>query len=72
MPVVVVEIFRTNVINKTNSRRVVKELNQLYPECVINFDLDDCDHILRVEGNNFSNIAIVAIVKRMGFECDLY
>ena len=72
MHVASVEIFRTNVVRKHDSIQIIKELKEIFPDCSINFDLTDCDRILRVEGNTISIIDIIEIVKRMGFECELY
>lgn len=51
-----VEIFKTNVNNQKLASKVVSDLNQLYPECHINFDLEDCDKVLRIESNNSIDI----------------
>jgi hypothetical protein len=46
-----VEIFRTNVKNRKLAERILKNLQQQLPEYQFNFDLDDCDRILRVQGS---------------------
>lgn len=48
----IVEIFKTNVNNQQLATKIVADLKQLYPEYRINFDLEDCDNILRIEGCN--------------------
>ncbi|WP_276167349.1 methyltransferase type 11 [Zobellia alginiliquefaciens] len=46
-----VEIFKTNVSNQRLAKQIVYDLNQIYPDYLINFDLEDCDNVLRIEGN---------------------
>ncbi|MBK8603962.1 MAG: hypothetical protein IPN87_13160 [Saprospiraceae bacterium] len=48
-----VEIFKTNVKKKKRSEKVVSLLSMKYPDLKINFDLEDCDKILRIEGESF-------------------
>jgi hypothetical protein len=45
-----VEVFKTDVTNEAEARKVVRFLLDAYPSYEINFDLEDCDHILRVKG----------------------
>ena len=44
-----VEIFKTNVNNKRLANKVLNSLNQCLPGHCFNFDLDDCDRILRAQ-----------------------
>jgi len=44
-----VEIFKTNVNNKRLANKVLKTLRAEMPACIFNFDLDDCDRILRAQ-----------------------
>ena len=44
-----VEIFKTNVNNKKQAGKVLKTLNTRLPVYFFNFDLEDCDRILRVK-----------------------
>lgn len=48
-----VEVFKTNEENYTDSEEILKTLKKKFPLLKINFDLDDCDKILRVEGKIF-------------------
>ena len=49
-----VEIFKTDVQHRIKSEKILAKLNKSFPAYTINFDLDDCDKILRVESNNGS------------------
>ncbi|MCF3110345.1 hypothetical protein LL912_16290 [Niabella sp. CC-SYL272] len=44
-----IEIFKTNVLNRPVAAKLVQCLEALLLEAKVNFDLEDCDHILRVE-----------------------
>ena len=44
-----VEIFKTNVSTKRTANSLLKSLRRQLPACQFNFDLDDCDRILRAE-----------------------
>lgn len=52
-----VEIFKTNVSNHKLANKIISDLKQLYPEYRINFDLEDCDRILRIEGRHVIDIS---------------
>ncbi|HEY8931244.1 MAG TPA: methyltransferase type 11 [Mucilaginibacter sp.] len=47
-----VEIFRTNVKSKRLAGKILKVLQANLPAFYFNFDLDDCDRILRVQSND--------------------
>ena len=53
----IVEIFKTNVSNQQLANKIIMDLNQLFPDYNINFDLEDCDKVLRVKSTNSINIA---------------
>jgi len=66
-----VEVFKTNVQNKSQSRMLLSILWENFPSCKINFDLSDCDKVLRVEGDHIEPYGIVALFKNHGFFCEL-
>jgi len=66
-----VEVFKTNVSNGRQAAAVLGLLKKHFPDCKINFDLMDCDKILRVEGKTFSPEAIVTLVRGKGFACEI-
>jgi hypothetical protein len=47
-----VEVFATNINTKSQADQVRQKMVELFPGTHINFDVDDCDHILRMEGKN--------------------
>lgn len=66
-----VEIFKTNVYDIMQAEQIITLLNQHFPAYLINFDLHDCDKILRVKGESIPVTEIVEIVSANGFLCSV-
>lgn len=66
-----VEVFKTNVREPPAGQRLIKKLLRHYPDARINFDLEDCDRVLRVEGRQLHTEQITATLKGAGFECEV-
>ena len=66
-----VEVFKTNVQKKTQSKMLLSILSEAFPSFKINFDLSDCDKVLRVEGDNMEALRIMILVKEYGFNCEV-
>ena len=65
-----VEVFKTNITDKEQADKIVQQLQVYLPAAKINFDLDDCDNILRVESPHISLSDITELVAAMGFYCE--
>ena len=66
-----IEVFATNVQEAAEASRLVTLLTRHFPENRINFDLSDCDKILRVEGRNFTADGIIMLLKDTGYVCSV-
>ncbi len=66
-----VEVFKTNVRKNMQSKMLLCALTEAFPSVKINFDLSDCDKVLRVEGDRMEAQRIMTLVKRHGFTCDV-
>ena len=66
-----VEVFKTNVQKKAQSKMLLCILSEAFPSFKINFDLSDCDKVLRVEGDNMEALRIMILVKEYGFKCEI-
>ena len=66
-----VEVFKTNVQKKAQSKMLLCILSEAFPSFKINFDLSDCDKVLRVEGEIMEPLRIMILVKEYGFECEI-
>ena len=66
-----VKIFKTNVTHVTDGNYLLENVLQLkYPHFKINFDLEDCDHILRIDGEDFDTNDLVVLMDANGFLCE--
>lgn len=66
-----VEVFKTNVQRRGVANALVALLNSNFPGSRINFDLEDCDRVLRVEGDNFHPEKVMMLVNENGFQCHI-
>ncbi len=66
-----VEVFKTNVYEEERSKALLQKLLVHFPNNKINFDLEDCDKILRVEGKNILPEKIREILNEEGHDCEI-
>ncbi|MBV8388641.1 MAG: hypothetical protein JO080_02450 [Mucilaginibacter sp.] len=66
-----VEVYKTNVTRKIQAKRILDVLSEQFPMFSINFDLEDCDKILRVEGKNIPQEKIARLVIENGYQCNV-
>jgi len=66
-----VEVFKTNVHQEDHAARLLDTLGQTFPSFRSNFDLDDCDRILRVEGHEVLPAKIIDVLRNKGFHCSV-
>jgi predicted RNA binding protein with dsRBD fold (UPF0201 family) len=64
-----VEVFKTNVQKEADKNHVIAVIQNQFPDYKINFDLEDCDKILRVEGAQLEPKHIVDYVNTLGYAC---
>ncbi|MEO5781895.1 MAG: hypothetical protein ABIQ07_01410 [Ginsengibacter sp.] len=66
-----IEVFKTNVGEVYAAQKIMASLVEHFPESKINFDLHDCDKILRFEGEIILASKVISIVKENGFTCSV-
>lgn len=66
-----IEVFKTDIKNKTTAKAIIKILKQSFPTSNFNFDLNDCDKILRITSNQNIASQVVEIISSQGFRCDI-
>ena len=66
-----VEVFKTNVLHRERAEQLASILQSRFTFCKINFDLDDCDKILRVEGTQICVETIIEILNTRGLQCEV-
>ena len=67
---VLVEVFKTSVTSVHESECLLQCLLQHFPGAKANFDLSDCDHILRMEGVELDADAIIFVLEKYGYTCE--
>lgn len=66
-----VQVFKTNVQEVDGANAIVQNLKEQFPNSKINFDLEDCDKILRIEGSHIDNKIIIDVLIIEGFRCEI-
>jgi len=64
-----VEIFKTNVQKESDRDYIMTVMQNQFPDYKINFDLEDCDKILRIEGFDLQYDNVVNYVSSLGYTC---
>jgi len=65
----VVEIFKTSVESEHEAAFVIRNLQSKIPNARINFDLHDCDNILRIENVYVPVPLIMQTLEGLGHSC---
>jgi hypothetical protein len=63
-----VEIFKTSIGSRQAAVVILHSLQHAFPDYKMNFDLDDCDKILRVESKKIDTNAIRFHLDEMNIE----
>ncbi len=68
-----VEVFKTTVQDHATASILVHEIQKRIISAKVNFDLEDCDRILRVEvsQNHFNWDVIIEVIQGAGYKAEL-
>lgn len=66
-----IEVFKTNVQKTAQANKLIAMLGLHLPQSKINFDLADCDKILRIDGEGLIAEKVENILKDNGFVCNV-
>jgi len=66
-----VEIFKTNVSDGVQAGLVLRLLEEQWPQYMANFDLEDCDRILRIESDSVDHEKILSLMHLQGYLCEV-
>ena len=66
----IVTVFRTSVTKKRLAESLKKEILPYSNVMNCNFDLMDCDNILRIESNANISEKVIALLNEKGFLCE--
>lgn len=64
-----VEVFKTNIIDRNQADMLIDQIHKMYVDYKANFDLEDCDNILRVKSTGLVESAVLIDLLR-GFGCN--
>lgn len=64
-----VQVFKTNVETVEQAERLIRLITETFPEYTVNFDLDDCDRILRVQASGIiRESSLLTLLHTTGFD----
>jgi hypothetical protein len=66
-----VEVFKTNVRSVRKAKLIIQKLAEEFPAHKMNFDLNDCDKILRVQGTNILQEEVINAVTALNHQCEM-
>ncbi|AMR31094.1 hypothetical protein A0256_06480 [Mucilaginibacter sp. PAMC 26640] len=66
-----IEVFKTNVDDVGRSRMLIRLIYERFTVSKVNFDLEDCDNVLRIEGREFCAGSIIEFLKANGHCCEV-
>jgi hypothetical protein len=68
-----VEVFKTNVSDPDQARRLTDQIHLAFAEYRANFDLEDCDNILRIKASSGSvcTVSMIDLLKGQGYEAEV-
>lgn len=68
-----IKVLKTNVNERFQAVEVLQQLHRTFPGYQANFDLDDCDKILRVESKTerIQSVLIIVMLKNSGFRAEI-
>lgn len=68
-----VEVFKTNVIHKEEANMLIGLIHRAFAEYRANFDLDDCDSILRIKSisGTVRHACLITLLNDYGFNAEV-
>lgn len=66
-----IEIFKTNIKEVIDSKAITQILLKNFPLSKINFDLEDCDKILRIESTIIEIPKVIQLLNENKFQCEI-
>ena len=65
-----IEVFKTNIIYPQQAERLLELIHKTFTSYKANFDLDDCDNLLRVVNNNGNIPSLHFIEWLKNYDCN--
>ncbi len=65
----IIEVFKTNVETGAQAEHLVNLIHENFPVYSVNFDLEDCDRILRIKSpDSIHESSLIALLHASGFD----
>ncbi|KQB42679.1 hypothetical protein [Flavobacterium aquidurense] len=64
-----IESYKTDVTTKEDANFIVVLLQFIISDCIMNFDLDNNDRILKIETNRDIKEMVYGVFNKQGFHC---
>ena len=62
--------FKTSIKTKIQARKLKPHLDRILPGARWNFDLNDCDNVLRIDSDENVITPIVSLLKTHNIDCE--
>lgn len=68
-----VEVFKTNVEDSSHADLLIEQIHKTYTHYKANFDLEDCDKILRVESKmpEIEPSSLINLLNEFGYDAEI-
>jgi hypothetical protein len=63
-------VFKTSVKSKRQAKQLKRHIDKILPNATWNFDLDDCDKILRIDSEENIILPVINLLKNHDFDCE--
>ncbi|MGX7686085.1 hypothetical protein [Flectobacillus sp. BAB-3569] len=63
-------VFKTNISNRWQTRRLRKQFEEQLQVSYSSFDLEDCDKVLRIESSFEVTNQVIQLMQENGFSCE--
>jgi hypothetical protein len=69
----IVEVFKTNVETDEQASRLTHHIHENFNGCQVNFDLEDCDRILRFQSSTgiIPTDQLIRLMQAAGFQAEI-
>ncbi|OMQ13041.1 hypothetical protein [[Flexibacter] sp. ATCC 35103] len=64
-----IESYKTDVTTKEDAKFIVVLLQFIISDCIMNFDLENNDRVLKIETNRDIKEMVYGVFNKQGFHC---
>ena len=68
-----IEVFKTNVEDSCHADLLIEQIHKKFNRYIVNFDLEDCDKILRVacKTGNIEPAGLINFLNEFGYDAEI-